>query len=139
MILLLQQDPRYPLYYSVQLVEYLLKRGECEAAGRIIEAVDHSGRKHPLIDQLHSTWLWCIGKRRKALSCAIASAKFWNISFVVHHAGTLYRCMADREDSPYYREKSERYWRIAHSLVEQEEKAEAKRSGTKRGLKRIGR
>src|SRR5687768_6217969 len=120
------QDPRYPLYYAVELIEYLMKkRNEFEAAGRIIDAVKRSGRKHPLIDKLHSTWLWCVGERRKALSLAVASAKFWKKSYVVHHAGTLYRCMADREASASYRKKSERYWQLAHSLVEREEQAEA--------------
>jgi hypothetical protein len=136
------QDPRYPLYYAVELIEYLMKRkNEFEAAGRIIDAVDQSGRKHPLIDKLHSTWLWCVGQRRKALYFAIASAKFWKISFVVHHAGTLYRCMADSEDSAYYRKKSEHYWRLAHSLVDKEERSDAKRnrlSTTSKGIRPKG-
>ncbi len=124
-IKLIQSQP-YPLCYSIRLVEHLLKRGEYEAAGRMIEAVDQSEAKNPLMDELHSTWLWCLGKPREALSFAIASARFWKTSFLVHHVGTLYRCMADRKDSPYYRRKSEHYWRLAHSLADQEEKRGAK-------------
>jgi hypothetical protein len=124
-VLQLIQNGSYPLAFSTRLVEYLLKHREHEVAGRIIEAVDRSGAKHALMDKLHSSWLWCIGRHRSALSFAIKSANYWQKSYLAHHVGTLYRCMADRKKSAHYRRKSEHYWRLAHALVKQEEQQEA--------------
>jgi len=126
-LLHLVQSGPYPLAFTTRFVELLLKRGEYEAAGKLIEAVDRSGAKHALMDELHSTWLWCIGKRRSAISFAIKSARFWNKSYLVHHVGALYRCMADRERSEYYSKKSDHYWRLAAALAKEEERQRAGR------------
>src|SRR5437016_14504271 len=61
----------YPLAYTTRLVELLLKRREYEAAGRIIEAVDRSGSRHPLMDELLSSWTWCTGTHKDRLYFAI--------------------------------------------------------------------
>src|SRR5690348_6351161 len=85
---LIQTDP-YPLTLGRRLAQHLLKRGDrkaTEAAGRIIEALERKGIEHPLLAKLHSSWLWCIGERRAALSYALKSARRWQISYVVHHA-----------------------------------------------------
>ena len=132
---LIQTDP-YPLTFGRRLVEYLLRRANREsadAAGRIIEALERKGVTHPLLDELHSSWLWCIGKRRAALSLAVRNAKRSQISYVVHHAGTLYRLMFKRTGSDYYRKKSLHYWRLAHILVKREEQEEAKQEANQRG------
>lgn len=121
----------YPLIFGRRLIEHLLRRGEREsvnAAGRIIEALDRRGTKHPLLDELHSSWLWCMGKRRAALSFALKSARRWRISYVVHKAGTVYRALYNRTGSNHHRKMAERYWRLAHSLVRQEEAQEAEQA-----------
>jgi hypothetical protein len=121
----LTQSQGYPVYYSIRLVRHLLKRSDLDAAGRVIAALDRAGVEDPLMDELHSSWLWCSGSRRAAISFALNSAKYWHKSYLVHHVGTLYRLMFKRTGSEYSRRKSEYYWRIAHLLVEQEEKEEA--------------
>jgi hypothetical protein len=116
---LIQTGP-YPVALTTRLVELLLKRGEYGAAGGIIKAVDRTGAAHPLMDQLHSSWLWCIGKHGSAISFALRRARFWKRSYLIHHVGTLYRCMANRTGSHYYRRKSQHYWRLGAALAEQE-------------------
>lgn len=123
-ICLINRGP-YPLAFTTRVVEHLLKRGEYDAAGTIIKAVDRSGATHALMDELHSSWLWCIGKRRAALAFAVRKARFWKKSYMVHHAGTLYRAMADRENSEYCRKKSDHYWKLAATLVKREEQRDA--------------
>jgi len=123
---------RPPLWFTTRLVKRFLKTDEFEAAGAVIEAVDRSGTKDPLMDDLHSSWLWCIGKHRAALSFAIKSAHFWKKSYIVHKVGTLYRCMADRQKSDYYRRKSEHYWCLAHALAEREERENAQQTARTR-------
>src|SRR6266850_4555433 len=122
----------YPLALTIRLVEFLLERRHYGAAGAIIKAVDESGAAHPLFDKLHSSWLWSIGEQRAAVAFALKSAKHWHKSYLAHHVGTLYRCMADRQKSDYYRKKSDYYWGHAHSLAQQEEADKAKKGGNRR-------
>src|SRR5260370_34430735 len=81
-VLLIRSDP-YPLTFGRRLIEYLLKRREHDAAGRIIEALELRGIEHPLLGRLHSIWLWCMGRRSAALRFALKSARRWPKSYVV--------------------------------------------------------
>jgi hypothetical protein len=126
-IQLIHSDP-YPLTFGHRFIEHLLRRREYLAAGKIIKALDRQGIKHPILDELHSSWLWCIGRRKAALSFALGSARRWRKSYVVHHVGTLYRLMFKRTGSEYYRKKSDHYWQLAHALVKREEQEEAEQT-----------
>ncbi len=128
---LVRSDP-YPLTFGLRLIEYLLKRREHNAAGRIIEALERRAVRDPLLDELHSSWLWCMGRRGAALRFALKSARRWPVSYVVHMVGTIYRAMYNRTGFEYQRKKAEQYWRQAHVIVKREEEEDAKpRTGQK--------
>jgi len=107
------QTGKYPLFLSIEFIEYLLKRGEYSAAGRVIQAAERTGARHPLLDKHHISWLWCVGKTRAALSFAIKSANHWRRSYLFAEVAGLYVLKGQEK-------KSERYFRLANALAADE-------------------
>ena len=103
----------YPLFLSLEFIEYLLKRGEYGAAGRVLQLVDGAGAEHPLLDKHHISWLWCVGKPRAALSFAIKSANHWRRSYLFAEVAGLYVLKG-------HKKKSEHYFRVANILAAEE-------------------
>jgi hypothetical protein len=111
-------------------VDHLLRRREHEAAGEVIQAFDEARPRDPLMDELHSTWLWCMGRRRAAASFALKSARYWRVPYLVHKVGTIHRAIYDRTGSAHHQKKARHYWHQAHVLVKQEEAAKARKAAS---------
>lgn len=77
---ILTRNGDYPLWYSHQLADYLLKRGELEAAEIVLKSARRFGEKNILIDDLWVRWLWSYGDRAKAIRFAEKKAKSWSHS-----------------------------------------------------------
>ena len=103
----------YPLWYTHQLAEYLIKRGELAAAEVLLKAIRRFGTKHFLIDLLYSRWLWCLGERTKAIRFTERKAKFWSQSCLYNQLSAMYKLKGDDQ-------KAEKYLGIAGSLAELE-------------------
>jgi hypothetical protein len=111
----------YPLALILRLAEHFLKHRDYLNAGKLIEAVSRAGIKNPLLEELHSSWLWCIGKRRLALSAAAKSARQWRKSYLFRHAAALYSLMTKRTRRAYHHRRADHYWKLAASAAIEEE------------------
>ena len=109
------QPGNYPLGVGVRLMERLMRSGEYDAAGRIIEAVDFANQQHPLVDELHAAWLWCTGRKREAISFAKRTAKRWMRSYLFRQLGAFYDLDGDKK-------KASRCFQIAGALELRQEK-----------------
>src|SRR4051812_44543020 len=89
------RDSNYPLWYSCKVLEYLLKRGELQAAEMILKALQRSGASHPLVDDLRGRWLWSFGNRAKAIRFTKEKAKHWSSPFLYKHLAVFYRLVGD--------------------------------------------
>ncbi len=107
------QTGSYPLFLSLEFIEYLLKRGEYGAAGKILKVAEGAGAKHPLLDEHHISWLWCVGKPKAALSFGIKSANHWRRSYLFAAVAGLYVLNGCEKKSDYY-------FRVANALAAEE-------------------
>lgn len=96
----------YPDFLSFRFIESLMKQGEYIAAGRVIRAVAKTGVQNPLFEELRSSWMWCTGKRKAALTHAVRSARRWERPYLFSHAAALYSLSGRSE-------KAEEFFRLA--------------------------
>jgi len=109
----------YPLWYQYQLTDYLIKRGELEAAEMLLKTTRKFEENHFLIDMLYTEWLWCMGRRKTAFRFAKNALKlrpnpaFFNLVSAMYHV---------TGDGP----KAEKYLQLTRSAAEKEKTAAAK-------------
>lgn len=103
----------YPLWFTQELLDRLIKRGELEAADILLKTARRFGEKHFLIDLLYSRWLWSMGKRTKAIRYTERKAKLWSHSCLYNQLSAM--CKLNGED-----QKAANYLGIADSLTKLE-------------------
>ena len=108
-----------PQYYCYRIVRYFLKRGEYDAAGKVLNASRQAGVSNALIDDLYGSWLWCKGRRKRALSFLERKAKLWGKSYMYNQLGALYS-LSGKESN------AKKYFRLAATLANCEAQRRAK-------------
>src|SRR5437660_5329664 len=86
----LLRQGNYPTYYPYKLSEYLLRRGEFQAAGTLLKATRRFGSPHPLIDKLYGKWLWANGERKSAIRFTEGRAAVWSNSSLFNLLSSMY-------------------------------------------------
>lgn len=107
------QTADYPLAYCTKFIDYALKRKEFESVGKVIQAIDKTGKSHSLIDKSKGTLLWELGKHEDAIAFSIKSADHWLAPFLYYQASTFLKMNGKTH-------KADQYYRIAAMLATQE-------------------
>ena len=84
----------YPLWFPYQLVDYLIKRGEIQAAGIVLMAVRRSGQTHVVFDELYGRWLWSQRARTRAIRFTEKKAKYWSHPRLYNQLSAMYQTRA---------------------------------------------
>src|SRR5438552_8994692 len=92
----------YHAWYVYKLAEYLFRRGEFSAAGKLLNNMRRFGEPNPLTDKLFGTWLWCTGKRKAAIAFVTRRAKFWSASFLFGHLWLMHSLSGKNREAKHY-------------------------------------
>lgn len=95
-----------PIALGLRFLEKLLKRDDFPQAGRVLKQMKRHKQEHALIDEIHSSWLWCIGRKKAAVAFARKAAKKWKRSYLYTQLAALHGLGGDLAKERRYREKA---------------------------------